>query len=106
MSAKQIDTLFLLIRAMLVQHGKGHDAPFHDHRDLYATIHATPIGGPEWQSYTLTYNRPRINNGKPLPLWMDNKYDIWFRDPRMLIREMISNPDFASGFDYAQYHVY
>ena len=34
---------------------------------------------------------------------MKNKYEIWFRDPRLLLKNMLANPEFASFFDYSLY---
>ena len=34
---------------------------------------------------------------------MDASYDVWFRDPRQLVHNIISNPDFESAFDYTPY---
>src|SRR6267142_1904552 len=41
-----------------------------------------------------------------MPPWMDDVYEVWFRDPRLLVQGIISNPDFASEFNYAPYHEY
>lgn len=37
---------------------------------------------------------------------MDAEYDVWFRDPRNLLHNLIANPDFQDEFDYAPYHEY
>ena len=37
---------------------------------------------------------------------MNNEYDVYFKDPRVLVQNMISNPDFASEFNYVPYHKY
>ena len=34
---------------------------------------------------------------------MDTDYDFWFRNPCQLVHNIISNPDFKDGFDYAPY---
>ena len=38
-----------------------------------------------------------------IPLWMQAEYDVWFRDPRTLVHDLLSNPDFKSDFDYAPF---
>ena len=37
---------------------------------------------------------------------MDANYDIWFRDPRTLIHNILSNPGFNGGFDFTPYQEY
>ena len=104
LSAWQIDKLLALWQATLVRYGG--NAPFRDHHDLYATIDATPLGDISWDSFVVSYEGPGPGDGQPRPPWMDDAYEVWFRDPRLLIHGIISNPDFASEVDYAPYHEY
>lgn len=101
MSASNMDTLLRLWAATLAQHGD--TSPFSDHKDVYSTIDATPIGGVHWQSLTFSYNgaRPEI-----VPRWMETEYVIWFRDPRLLLKNMLQNPEFADSFDYSPHRKY
>jgi hypothetical protein len=75
--------------------------PFADCRDLYKTIDNTPVGDVKWQSFSATYTgtRPTVN----APPWMDQSFDVWYRDPREVIRNMLANPDYAQEFDYRPY---
>jgi hypothetical protein len=101
MSASNIDILLRLWAASLAQHG---DSPsFVNHQDLYNTIDATSIGGVPWQSATLSYDGPLPDQPPP---WMQSEYTIWFRDPRLLFKSMLENPDFAKSFDYRPYRQY
>ena len=34
---------------------------------------------------------------------MKAEYDVWFQNPRVLVHNILSNPDFESGFDYAPF---
>lgn len=104
MSAGNADILLQLWAASLVRHGDS--PPFSDHHDLYDTIDATPIGGVPWQSATLTYNGPLGLFPEQVLPWMKQEYTIWFRDPRLLFKNMLENPDFADSFDYAPYRQY
>jgi hypothetical protein len=101
MSAGNADILLELWAASLASHTES--PPFSDHQDLYNTIDATPIGGVPWQSATLSYDGPR--HEQP-PLWMESEYTIWFRDPRLLFKNLLENPDFAQSFDYTPYQQY
>jgi len=35
---------------------------------------------------------------------MENEYEIWFRDPRLLFKNMLANHDFNGSFDYGPFH--
>lgn len=78
-------------------------SPFSEHRDMYSTIDAIPIGGVPWQSSTLSYDGPIPENP---PSWMNTGHTIWFREPRLLFKKMLENPDFQDFFDYAPYRQY
>ncbi|KAG1894945.1 uncharacterized protein F5891DRAFT_1130746 [Suillus fuscotomentosus] len=77
--------------------------PFADHRDLYAVIDSSPFGDVKWQCFMVAYDGERPKNPKP---WMDDKYDVWFRDPREVTRNMLANSAYANEFDYCPYREY
>ena len=91
MSAGNIDQLLELWTA-------SGDAPFVNHTDLYETIDAIPIGGVPWQSFSVTYNG--LRPGTNVPPWMEQTYEVYFRDPRQIFLNMLANPTFAGDFDY------
>ena len=99
MSAGDIDTLLSLWAASLAIHG--NEPPFSKATHLYNTIDSTPLGDVAWESFSLQYNgiQPESN----VPSWMKAEYDVWFRDPHILVHNLLSNPDFKSGFDYAPF---
>jgi Plavaka transposase len=101
MSGGNTDILLELWAASLACYNDS--PPFSDHQNLYDTIDATPIGGVPWQNITLSYDGPCP---EPPPLWMESEYTIWFRDPRLLFKTMLENPDFARFFDYTPYQQY
>jgi hypothetical protein len=69
--------------------------------ELYNTIDSTPLGDVPWESVGLYYEGARpVDN---IPPWMTAEYSVWFRDPRALVHNILSNPDFESGFDYAPF---
>jgi hypothetical protein len=81
MSASDIDTLLNLWGASAAMNGGS--APFRNHKDLYSTIDATPLGDVPWQSFSLHFNGD-LPEGQ-VPSWKEAGYDIWFHDPRELI---------------------
>ncbi|KAH9980521.1 hypothetical protein BJV74DRAFT_779414 [Russula compacta] len=104
MSAGHIDELLNLWAVSLFQHG---DHPlFADHNDMYATIDAIPHGDIPWQSFLTSYKGVRPDKQEDVPSWMDGQYDVWFRDPHLLVQNLLSNPDFDGEFDYILYKEY
>ncbi|KAG1894965.1 uncharacterized protein F5891DRAFT_1130757 [Suillus fuscotomentosus] len=90
MSTKQIDTLLDLWAVTLIKH---NDAPpFANHKNIYATIDATPLGDVPWKMFSMCFNgiKPEQN----VPPWMNIQYDVWYRDPLQIVCDMLANPAF------------
>ncbi|KAI9432304.1 hypothetical protein BJY52DRAFT_1132806 [Lactarius psammicola] len=102
MSGGSIDLLLQLWRASLINHGTPPDEiNLFDSRDsLYATIDSTPFGDALWQGFSLSYDGPRPD---VTPEWMTTTYDVWHWDPRQLLHNLLSNPDFDGEFDYVPF---
>ncbi|KAG2149100.1 uncharacterized protein EDB93DRAFT_1240422 [Suillus bovinus] len=102
MSAGDINILLDLWAATLLKYND--KPPFADHRDLYKTIDATPVGDVKWQSLKVQYTgeKPETN---VLP-WMDQSHDVWYRDPHEVIQNMLGNSDYATEMDYRPYREY
>ncbi|OBZ70718.1 hypothetical protein A0H81_09500 [Grifola frondosa] len=92
------DLLNLWTASMLKYNDRG---PFPNHADLYRTIDSTALGDVKWESFEMSYSGtlPESN----IPRWMTAKYDVWFRDPRTIVRNMLANPDFDGEMDFAPY---
>lgn len=102
MSAGDINHLFDLWAACLAT--TDIELPFSKATQLYNTIDSTPLGDVTWESFALQYNGHRpVGNTPP---WMQAEYDVWFWNPHTLVHNLLSNPDFRSGFDYAPYQEY
>jgi hypothetical protein len=97
MSAGNINILMDLWAATLLKHGDA--PPFANTADLYDTIDSTPLGDIPWQSMSIKYGGPRPDAN--VPNWMTSDYEAWFRDPHLVVKEMLRNPNFESGFDFA-----
>ena len=98
--ASEIDNILYLWGLSLVAHQD--EPPFADHQDLYETIDSTPIGDAPWKNFGIKYSGSRPTSGDP-PLWMDQTYDVWYCDPRAVIKNILSNTDFDGEIDYAPY---
>lgn len=101
MSGENIDKLLKL--------DFGGQVPFSNHRELYAAIDSVPVGGVPWQSISIKYNGVPSHgddSDEPQPKWMSNTYEVFYRDPRLVVHEMLANPDFKDNIDFAPYHVF
>ncbi|KAF7965884.1 hypothetical protein HWV62_41018 [Athelia sp. TMB] len=104
MSAGNIDKLFKIWSDHAASNGG--TAPFSSHKDLYTAIDAIPVGDVPWQSFKLKYCGPLPAAGEEIPAWMEDEHEVWFRDPRQLIRNLLSNTDFHGEFDYTPFQEY
>jgi Plavaka transposase len=106
MSANSIDSLSQLMRATLIAHGvqPGDIDLFERNDNLLATIDSTLVGDVPWQSFSMSYDGPlpQAQAGN-IPMWMTTSYDVWYRDPRELLQNMLANRDFNGEFDYVPY---
>ncbi|KZP08510.1 hypothetical protein FIBSPDRAFT_901232 [Athelia psychrophila] len=102
MSAGNIDKLFKIWD----NHASatGGEVPFANHKDLYSVIDATTVGDVPWQSFKLKYSGPLPD--EDVPAWMGDEHEVWFRDPRQLLQNLLSNSDFEGEFDYAPFQEY
>ena len=82
--------------ATLLPHGGS--PPFANYSDLYQTIDSTELGGAPWQNFAITYQgeHPEVS----APEWMTSSYEVWFRDPHVLIKDIVANPDYKGHVDY------
>ena len=100
LSQKKIDKILELWAATLVPHGDS--PPIINHQDLYQQIDAIQLGNIQWESASLKYEGPRPR-GIRHPEWKTAEYDVWYRNPREVIKCMLSSPDFDGHVDYVAY---
>jgi hypothetical protein len=101
MSAGKIDKLLNILAALYPD-----QPPVSDHKELYAIIDSITEGDVPWNSFSVSYDGPRPDTNNVAPIWMDEKYEVWFRDPLTVMENQIGNPDFNSHFDYAPKQVF
>ncbi|KAH8106722.1 hypothetical protein BXZ70DRAFT_1069328 [Cristinia sonorae] len=99
LGSKDVDWLMDAFAAFGYSMGKA--PPFDNNSDMHKFIDATPIGDAPWYSFTAKYTGDRPEHD--VPSWMDAGYDVWCRDPRTIIRNMLANPEFKDEFDVAPY---
>ncbi|KAG1874326.1 hypothetical protein F4604DRAFT_1880852 [Suillus subluteus] len=87
--------------ATLARH---HDTPpFADHKDLHNVIDATQLGDVPWQCFSAQYSgeRPKV-----VPPWMDDEFEVWFRDPCAMAHNILANPAYKDEIDYVPFREY
>lgn len=82
----------------------GAAPPFADCADMHEVIDSVPLGDAPWIAFTAQYTGPIPDS--EVPTWMTAKYDIWCRDPRTVLRNMLANPDFKDEINYSPYQEY
>jgi hypothetical protein len=92
MSVGDINFILGLWAASLVIHDD--DPPFSNAHQMYDTIDSTPLGDVLWESFSIHYDSAQPTEN--IPSWMESEYDVWFQDPRSLVHNILSNPDFVS----------
>lgn len=97
MSAGGIDKLMQIWATLHPNEG----GPFASHDDLYKKIDSIKDGDAPWQSYTMNHSDMHNTTNNDLPSWQTADYDLWFRDPRKILQDQLSNPKFKDGIDYA-----
>jgi len=101
-SASSIDKILKLWNESLKVYSG--NAPFKNHQELYRTIDSTPLGNVRWANFKLFYQGTKPSEAAPA--WMKAEYEVWFQSPRILVQNLISNPEFAKEFNYAPYQEY
>ncbi|KIL58007.1 hypothetical protein M378DRAFT_15867 [Amanita muscaria Koide BX008] len=70
-------------------------------RDLYSTLDAIDLGEICWQSFSISFQpTDEVLEATDAP-WKSKAWDIWYRDPREVLKAQLSNRDFANEMDFA-----
>lgn len=75
-------------------------SPYASAADLLGKVDATTVGDAPWNQLNVSF---RGEAGPGSPSWMSDVYEVWYRDPLVVARNLLDNPDFASEFDYSPY---
>ncbi|KAG6823690.1 hypothetical protein H0H92_009346, partial [Tricholoma furcatifolium] len=92
MPRSNIDALLQIWAAQHPDNGP----PFQNSDDLYSQIDATPIGGVPWQCFAVRFNGEVQPGDAETAPWKSKDFEVWFRDPRRILHNHLSNPDFAN----------
>ncbi|KAG6824535.1 hypothetical protein H0H92_006573 [Tricholoma furcatifolium] len=98
MPAAQIDTLLEIWATKSVETGP----PFVDHQDLYQKIDSIKLGDAPWLSFSVSYPDCPEDEDEAAP-WMSAEYEVWYRDPLVVVENQLKNPDFNNKFHDAPF---
>ena len=96
-SNTKLDKLLHLLAAKY----QDQDPPFADHAHLHTLIDSIPQGDIPWQAFTVQYAGETDG-----PLWKSTSYEVFFRDPLLVMEQQIGNPDYAAEMDFAPKQVF
>ncbi|KAJ7865431.1 hypothetical protein B0H14DRAFT_3599332 [Mycena olivaceomarginata] len=96
MSQGNIDYLLELWGLSLAKHGDL--GPYDNYQQLYAAIDGVGVGDAPWKCL-----KTGGDANPDAPDWARQEYKIWYRDPDVVIRNMLDNPDFDGEFDTTPY---
>jgi len=65
---------------------------------MYRSWHGCDNGDSPWQSFSVMYSGAMPDDS---PSWMTTEYDVWFRDPKVVLEHQLVNPNFKGEIDYA-----
>lgn len=99
MSGTDIDNLMKNWAAIHPKEG----GPFSSHGELYSKIDSIQDGDAPWKSKII--HHPNADS-PDAPAWQVKKYVVWYRDPKAVIKNILSNSDFKDGIDYAPCKIY
>ncbi|KAE9393610.1 hypothetical protein BT96DRAFT_959029 [Gymnopus androsaceus JB14] len=98
MSGGNINILSELI-AQLLGPERGIDNPWGNHEELYSLINEICQGDVSWESFTVKYNGELPEDQSSVPAWKLQGYEVWFRDPLKVLKQMLVNSSFKAEFD-------
>jgi hypothetical protein len=98
MSGDNINQLCAIHDALLQEYGDV--GPFASASEMYDMIDGIQHGDAPWRCLQASIPYNVCENP---PSWKKKHYDIWYRDPDVVLKLMLDNPDFNGKFDYAPY---
>jgi len=66
---------------------------------MYNAIDNLDLGGAPWNCFTVKYNG-EIKEGDVTP-WKHKSFEVWYRDPRIIMHNQLGNRDYADEIDFA-----
>jgi hypothetical protein len=64
-------------------------------------IDRSPYGDPRWECFKMSYQG---KEAAPRPSWMDQNYEVWFRDPHTAAQQLIRTMEMEPS-PYQEYNL-
>ncbi len=77
-------------------------APFSNHQALHKVIDEIQVGSAPWKCFE-TVVPEDLASDCHAPEWQKRSYQIWFRDPDVVISNILANREFEKEFDTPPY---
>lgn len=79
-----------------------------DAQKLYNVIDATRVGDVPWKSFSNFYtdDNGQKATDEDTESWKRKEYDVWYRDPLEVIRNLVDNTALEGEFDYVPFREY
>jgi hypothetical protein len=87
-------------------------SPFLLHKELFEAIDSIEVGDVLWESFLVQYSNENEGDksdgatDSDQPQWMNDQHEVFYHDPRLVVQQMLSNPDFSNEMDYSLYQEY
>ncbi|KAK2463753.1 hypothetical protein APHAL10511_004246 [Amanita phalloides] len=99
MPKSNITNLLQILACKLANQDPDAEPPFVSCEDLYVMIDAIQEGDVCWECFTVSY-KGEITEDNDTP-WRHREYKIWYRHTLEVIKQQVSNRDFAKEMDFA-----
>jgi hypothetical protein len=97
LSASRVDTLLSLWSRSLSEFDV--PGPMKDHGELHTLIDSSTLADVPWQCMVTVFDKD-TRDASP---WRQTTYEVWYRDPEIVVSNMLANPDFDGQFDVCPY---
>ena len=66
---------------------------------MYNAVDDLDLGGAPWKCFSVKYNG-KIKEGDTTS-WKHKSFEVWYRDPRIVLHNRLGNREYASEMDFA-----
>jgi hypothetical protein len=70
-----------------------------DHKELHGLIDSSALGNVPWQCLETVFDEDSLRASP----WTQTTYEVWYRDPDIVVSNMLANPDFNGQFEDRPY---
>ena len=100
-SKNNTDISLDLLKAAVIGANRNLKFPWLSAKKMYETIDQIQAGPAPFCSYYFQYNGPMPPTP---PKWMTQTYELYARDPQLVLQQQLATPEFADKFTPTPYH--